>query len=348
MKYYQEERWRRELQVADLEKISTYTGRVDVTLGVLRDFVGYYADYVRACHELEVPYRVVDITGPDWIEAVRENPCEAYLVWPSSIHTAWKTLFDERLRIMVEELGKTVYPSYPALWLHESKRRVWYWLEVHGFPHPKTWVFYDADQALEFCRGVQLPVVFKSDLGAMASGVRIFRNRRGLLRHVSRVFKRGFVRRGAPLDRQWSHVLLQDYVAQATEWRMVRIGDSFFGYEKVQVGDFHSGTCQYRYERPPDRLLDLLKSITDRGGFSSMAVDILVAADGEPFVTELHTVFGIIRPFACKVGGEPGRMVRDAAEGAWRFEAGDFCRNHMCNLRVRDLLGQIGHSLPGA
>jgi hypothetical protein len=53
-----------------------------------------------------------------------------------------------------------------------------------------------------------------------------------------------------PRDRQWGSVLFQQYIPDAREWRMIRIGDSFFGYEKIKVGEFHSGSHKWSYSRP--------------------------------------------------------------------------------------------------
>ena len=45
------------------------------------------------------------------------------------------------------------------------------------------------------------------------------------------------------------------------------------------------------------------------------------------------------------VEGKAGRFEYDRAGQAWRFLEGNFCRNQLCNLRVRDLLQQLDVSL---
>ena len=60
---------------------------------------------------------------------------------------------------------------------------------------------------------------------------------------IYKAFRRGIVPRGHnPMDRQWGYVYLQEYLKDAEEWRMIRIGESYFGYRKEKVGDFHSGS----------------------------------------------------------------------------------------------------------
>jgi hypothetical protein len=220
---------------------------------------------------------------------------------------------------------------------------MFYWLEANGVPHPKTWVFYDLKQAIAFAEQAELPIVYKSDLGSGASGVRIFRDRTALMKHVKRCFKRGFTTyRRCPNDKEWGSILLQEYLPDAKEWRMIRIGDSYFGYEKLKVGDFHSGSHVILYSKPPSDLLDLVREVTDKGGFKSMDIDIFVTHEKRCLVSELQTVFGIGTPYEmCVVDGKPGRIILRPGVNSWEFEAGSFCQNHMCNLRVETLLSML-------
>jgi hypothetical protein len=251
-------------------------------------------------------------------------------------------MFDERLHVLVKVLGKTIFPTYDEIWVYESKRRMKYWLEAHGVPHPATWVFYNREEALAFVDEASLPIVYKSDLGSGASGVRIFRKRAPLRRHIKRCFTRGFTTyRRCRHDKEWGFVLLQEYVPGAREWRVVRIGDSYFGYEKVKKGEYHSGSLERRYGLLPVELLRFAKGVLDTECFKSMDLDVFETADGRYLVNELQTVFGMSRPEMCMVNGEAGRMLYQPESDAWTFEAGDFCRNHLCNLRVEVLLGML-------
>jgi len=341
---FQHELWDIHDQYADAEEVSTYPPKVDVTLGIVKEFAHAHRWYVGACRDLGVPYKLLDISGPDWVDVVRNSGCDAFLVRPSAHFTIWKQMYDERLRVMAQDLGKIIYPTYEELWIYESKRRMHYWLEANKVPHPRTWVFYDRRQALDFCRTVELPIVFKADLGAGASGVKIFRHRPALRRFVNRCFKKGMVRRDAdPCDRQWGCVLLQEYLADAAEWRMVRVGDSYFGYEKGKSGDFHSGSYIRIWRDPPERLLNFIRDVTRLGGFTSMALDIFEVGGRGYLVNELQAMFGASIDVQMRVGGKAGRYVCDDETGTWRFEEGDFSRNGCCNLRVEALLKTLGH-----
>lgn len=329
---------------ADIPVDAPNKSQYPYTIGIVKEFCNKHLPYVAACQEQGVSYRVVDISGPRWLEEVQQSGCDAFLVRPSGLTSIWKQMYDERLRVIAQDLGKTVFPSYDGTWLYESKRRMHYWLSAHGIPHPKTWIFYDLKQALRFVDQATLPIVYKSDFGAAASGVRVFRNRRALRRHVKRCFKRGYrAYTRCANDKEWGSVLLQEYLPDAREWRMVRLGDSYFGYEKLKKGDFHSGSHAWRYGRPPAQLLDLVRYVTDKGSFTSMAVDSFVTSDGRLLVNELQALFGVDDPSEpqCMVDGKAGRMTWDDETNSWQFQEGAFCDNSCCNLRVKTLLEHL-------
>lgn len=330
----------------------TGTGRYPCVLGIFKELWHQHWPFIAACRELGVSYKVLDIAGPDWLQIVENANCDAFLACPSVQLSVWRQMYEERLYVISKVLHKTIFPTFEELWLWESKRRMHYWLEANQVPHPKTWVFYDLSQALDFATNVELPIVYKSDLGSAASGVIIFRDRSRLLRHITMCFRHGFTTyRRAPQDKEWRYVLLQEYLSEAREWRMLRIGDSFFGYEKVKVGDFASGSHKWRCSRPSDELLGLLKEVTDKANFRSMDLDIFVTPESKYFVSEMQTFFGMSHPDEiCVIDGKAGRMSYVPETQGWRFEEGSFGENHLCNLRVQYLLDSlavrqsVGHS----
>ena len=345
---YDQQKWLAEDPYRDVEETSTYEGKVNCTLGIVKEFTRIHSFYIGACRELGVPYKVVDISGPDWLARVRDCACDAFLVRPSGQITVWKQMFDERLKVITDYLGKTIFPTYNEIWFYESKRRMQYWLEAHAIPHPKTWTFYDRHEALAFGDAIPLPIVYKADFGSGSKGVRIFRDRGQLTRWINRCFKKGIVKReGDRRDRQWGCMLFQEYIPNALEWRIIRIGESYMGYQKLKQGDFASGSHQFAYGSPPTALLNFVRDVTEKGGFNSMAVDVFVLPDDRFLVFELQTTFGLqVDEGLPMKDGRPGRFLYDTNTGTWRFDEGKFCRNMLCNLRVETLLKQLGVSLP--
>ena len=319
---------------------STYTSDCPYVFGIIKEFWHMHWPFIAACREMKVPYKILDISGPNWIDVIEKAGCDAFLVQPSVQLSIWKQMYDERLSLMAHQMKKILFPSFEELWIWESKRRMHYWMGINNIPHPKTWVFYSKQVALEFVDKIDLPIVFKSDMGSSATGVIIFRDRSKLKRHVAECFKKGFTTyRRAPNDKEWGSVIFQEFIQNAREWRMIRIGNSYFGYEKIKVGDFHSGSHQWRYGLPQSEILDFLKMVTDKGNFLSMDLDVLISEKGELLVNELQTLFGMGNPYEmCVVDDRPGRMTLNMETGKWEFEAGAFCQNFLCNQRVITLM----------
>lgn len=311
------------------------------TVGILRNRSQYHTHYVAACCEMGVPFRVIDIAASDWINVVKESKCGLFFAWPDASLTTWAGMFKDRCDVLEKELGYTVVPTSGERWMYEDKYRMRDWLHAHSIPHPQTWVFYYREEAEAFADTCDLPVVFKTPFGAAASGVRIIRTRKALKSVIRRAFTRGHVPSGHDRrDRQWGSILLQEYLYDVREWRMVRIGDSYFGHPKGRVGEFHSGSGRAEWDVPQKQHLDLLHRVTEAGSFRSMDVDVFELPDGRLVVNELQAVFGAsVSVDQLRVNGVPGRMVRNT-NGEWFFEAGDFARNACANERIRDALAR--------
>src|SRR5690606_28690351 len=168
-----------------------------------------------------------------------------------------------------------------------------YWLKSHGFKTPKTWVFYRLEEALDFLNGAEFPLVFKSNLGASASGVYIIHNRDEAIKKAKSFLNKGYKIKGEkriPLQR--GSLYIQEFLKNTKEWRMVRIGDSYFGHGKDMVGQFHSGSGKANWDMPPKEAFEILHEVTEKGNFTSMDVDIFEDREGNLYINELQTVFG--------------------------------------------------------
>lgn len=339
--------WHRREVELKLSAASEYASPIDATIGIIRDPMCVHQYYVYACREMKVAYRLYDIFSAGWYEdIVRDTLVDAFVIAPRIQNSAWRQMYDERLRIIVES-GKTIFPTYDELWMYESKRRMSYWLKHNGFDAPGTYIFYSYSEALEFARNAELPIVVKIDMGYGARGVRIFRTKARLVGYVKRCFnKRVRLHIGgySPVIEN-GYVLFQEYVDTPLECRLVRIGDSYFAHQKVRVGKFHSGSHKKSWIPPERRHLDLVKRVTDRGGFKSMNVDLLEGPDGRLLINELQALPGVRYPYLTVVNGRPGRYVYDAERDDWRFEVGDFCQNLLCNLRIQSVLADLGYTV---
>lgn len=318
---------------------SSYESQYPVLVGIFFDRSYTYAFNVAACRELGVRFKVVDLTANDWVERLRDSGCDGFLVTPPHLLRMLRGLYEERIRVVALDLGIPLCPTYPELYLWESKRRMRDWLIAHDVPHPATWVFLDCDEAMRFCRETSYPVVCKTDFGAASSGIIVVHNRRSAERLVTAAFSKGLLARSTdPRNRESGFVLFQEFVPHDYEWRVVRIGDDFMCRRKVRVGDFASGSGSIGWAEPLPKMLDFARAVTDKGGFTSMSVDMFENTTGRhdsPFlVNELQAIIGFRE---VDQTDDMGRW-RCGKSGEWTFEKGCFHRNALANLRVKMLL----------
>ena len=341
-RYYQRS-YERKNPYSDETKYGEYKGKSKYTIGIIKEFTNYHKNYIAACIDMDVSYKVIDMTGAQWVDNIKQSGCDVFLVWPSAFKMCLRHMYDERLKILTDELHKVIFPKYDELWLWESKRRMCDWLVAHSVPHPKTWVFYDIDEAKEFVDRAVFPLVYKPDFGDCARGIKILRTKKEAMKKIKSAFSFGI---SLPdcfrAERQWGNIVLQEYLSNVDEWRIIRIGESYFGYKKQKRGDFHSGSHGVIFADPPRELLSLSRRVTEMGGFKSMSLDIFEAPDGRFAVNELQAVFGWDPwEYQMVVNGKPGRYVYDVLKGHWNFEEGIFSENACCNLRVEYVLKML-------
>jgi hypothetical protein len=49
-------------------------------LGIIEEFDDNHLPYIDACIDTGIRYKILDISGPDWIQVVRGCGCDAFLV----------------------------------------------------------------------------------------------------------------------------------------------------------------------------------------------------------------------------------------------------------------------------
>jgi hypothetical protein len=329
-----------ELMGGPIPPRSDYASPYPFTVGIMTDTSYYFVHHVRACRELRAAYRLVDISPSNWIDLVQDSGCDAFLASPSTLLSSLRHMFDERLRVIVDDLKYLLCPSYPELWLWESKRRMRDWLVAHGIPHPRTNVFYNREEAMSFVDVADFPLVCKTDTSAAAAGVFVLRDSRAARRVAREAFGRGILpRRWDHRDRQRGSILFQAFVPHDHEWRIVRIGDDYLCRRKDRVGDFASGSGGIEWAKPTEEMLSFVEEVTTRGGFTSMGVDFFVASQGESrgkfLVNELQCLVGAIENETNR-NDHTGRWRR--INGSWEFEPGFFYQNACANLRVAHVL----------
>jgi len=313
-------------------------------------------------------YTSIDITRHDWLEQINDFRPDIILTKPSGLSSFFKNLYDERLAILSRNLGYFCFPTLEEVLIYENKRYLSYWLKAHGLPHPKTYVFYSKKEAIHFLDTIRISLVAKTNIGASGSGITLLNTHKQAKKYLEEIFsgngisrrsgpnleKGGLIMRGASYifhpgrikhkfrrykttgeDKQKGFLILQEYIKHDYEWRVVRMGDSFFAHKKVKEGDKASGTLVKEYGPPPADLLTFVEKITSRFGFYSQAID-LFESEGRYLINEMQCIFGQSDPYQMLIENKRGRYIFD--NNQWIFEEGDFNTNESYDLRLEAAL----------
>jgi len=326
--------------------------------------------WIDACNNFtdKLTFHIVDLTKNDWIDNLLNLPeVDCLLAKPGGLTATFKQLYDERVNILSKELGYKIFPTLDEILIYENKRYFSYWLKAHGLPHPATNVFYNKVEAEDFLDTTSFPVVAKINIGASGSGVKILKSKTDAQSYIHNAFQNGISSQSGPrmdkgrlfrrawrklthpselksrilvyksiaADLQKGFVIFQEYVSHDFEWRVVRIGESFFAHKKIVKNEKASGLLLKGYETPPLGLLTFVKEITDRFHFYSQAVDIFESPGGY-LINEMQCIFGQSDPYQMLIDGKPGRYIYK--NDMWEFEEGMFNTNKSYDLRIESIL----------
>jgi glutathione synthase/RimK-type ligase-like ATP-grasp enzyme len=311
-----------------------------VVVGIIKERWFNHRFYIMACKELKISYKVIDLFSQKWLECIEESNLDFLVVRPSVQYTPWKDMFDNRVRLIESLNGIKIFPNTESLWIWESKLRTIEWLKVNKIPHAKTEIFYDLNELKRFSNNCSFPLVYKSSIGSGSSGVKLIYNKRQLKKISNRVFNRGIrTYRKNKLDKEHGFIILQEYLNDVKEWRIIRIGEYYFGYEKLKDGQFHSGSQNFGYGIPPKKCLNLVKKITDVHNFKYVDIDVFITKEGSFLVNEIQPYFGQKDDRELlQIEEESGRLTYNENTKNWDFEKGDFCKNNLCNLRILEMI----------
>lgn len=338
----------------------------DLKIGILRNEDPNSGDrWSTACTKKGLAYEVIDMTDSDWLGKIKNGKYHFILLRPPGNNEKYKKIYDERIYIISKILKYWIFPFYEECYIYENKKLLSDFLKARDLPHPTTRVFYNKKEAIDFLSSAGFPLVAKTSIGASGSGVTIINNRKKSIHYVNKAFSFwGIRRRSGPnpaigTPAKWfgkaikspaffikrikkyhtiysqsekDYVLFQEFIPHDFEWRMVKIGESYFGHRKVKYKNKASGSKSIDYTCPPETLLDFTRNLCDSLNFNCMAIDIFEDGKGGYLINELQTIFGHVQDYILEVNGKPGRFLYE--NNRWIFEAGDFNTNESYDLRL--------------
>jgi glutathione synthase/RimK-type ligase-like ATP-grasp enzyme len=159
-----------------------------VTVGVHSQDEGFSARWIEFLERSGASVKRLNLLGPDPLDQVRG--CDG-VMWHWE-HYPYDRRFAARpiLLVVEKELGIPVFPDFRTAWHFDDKIAQAYLFSALEIPSPKTWVFWDRDQAEQWTRTAAYPVVAKLATGAGSTNVRLLRNQDQARAHIRAMFSR--------------------------------------------------------------------------------------------------------------------------------------------------------------
>jgi len=285
----------------------------------------------------------VDASSPKWASILQEkgyqikwvdvrNPlilsnlkgCVGFM-WRWAQFEGMGAIARRLLPIIENTLGLVVYPNQQTCWHYDDKIAQAYLFEANNIPAPKTWVWFDRDEALEWIKGATYPMVIKLATGAGSKNVRLVENYAEAQNWVNRLFEyrlvtlserhylplsylkrirlaASIIKHGHPimvpyngLEAQGGYVLFQDFLpGNDFDTRITVIGNRAFGFRRFnRDNDFRAsggGKLDYDVTKIDHRFIRLAFQTAQKIGAQSCAIDGL-SDKGQPVVGEISYTY---------------------------------------------------------
>ena len=311
-------------------------------------------------------------TESNWEYGLKKENPDLIIARPHGSLESKVKKFKEVVYKVSERFNIPVYPDLKSLAVYENKIELATQLKSHNIPHPQTFWYNDFSNAESAISNLSFPLVAKSNSGAAGSGVILLKNLTEGKNLLRRVFKEdGFPKRVGPnikqggllkrffnvatkpgkaieklnyytrsfKEKQKGLILFQEFISHEFEWRVVRIGNSFFAHKKMLKNGMASGSKEKGYDNPPLSVLNFVREVSDVLNIKSAAYDLFEIENEKFLVNEIQTYFGQSDPYQMLIDGKPARYYLNGNN--WEVHFGDYASNKCYDLRFNDALSLI-------
>jgi len=285
--------------------------------------------------------RQVDVFRADILSQLRG--CDGFM-WRHAHIPLHRQVARRLLPVIEKELGIAVYPDQNTCWHYDDKITQYYLLTAANIPAPRTWVWFDYEQAMHWIESATFPLVIKLWSGSASTNVRMVHDHEQAVQWIRKLFTHGVadmnelsgkgtaefiarlrraarvILRGAGVGRPWelhrNYLLAQEFInGNDFDTRVVIIGNRAFAKRRFnRPGDFRASGCRNIDCNPARidmRAVRLAFRTAQRLGAQSLALDIL--RRGEEFlVVEISYTYPSYAQYEC-----PGHWELKDDEVVW-------------------------------
>jgi glutathione synthase/RimK-type ligase-like ATP-grasp enzyme len=151
---------------------------------------GTFSDrWIEYCERNDINWKKVDCYRNDIISQISD--CDI-IMWHFHQSNPKDILFAKQLLNALQITGKKIFPDFRTSWHFDDKLSQKYLLEAIGAPMPKSWIFFDKQEALKWVENTDFPKVLKLRGGAGSQNVSLVETRNKCKRLINKAFTRGF------------------------------------------------------------------------------------------------------------------------------------------------------------
>jgi RimK family alpha-L-glutamate ligase len=240
---------------------------------------------------------LLDFKKIDWFEQVKKTKPQL-IIW-----RAWHRPDDRddaRIKIqLIEKLLKiSIFPNWDMYSSYDNKIMQHTLLKEFGFPIPKTWIFRDKRDAIDFSKTAKFPLVSKCSEGACGDNVNLIEDKEMLRDHIEKAFSEEGIKTYFPWIRQRGYVYFQEYIKSDKDLRIIVIGDkvelAFWRENKNSWKHNIAGGGNINPENIPEEAKKIALELTKKLNFHWCALDIILK-ENSPLILEFSSIFGFSR-----------------------------------------------------
>lgn len=241
--------------------------------------------------------------------------------------------------VIENDLGIKCFPDSKTSWHFDDKIKQYYLMKVHHFPMTESWIFWDKNKALAWCKSAKYPVVFKLKGGAGSQNVVLVKDSLKAQKLIHEMFGSGFKKiglfrsgstlfadfklgknlmrlgwlikkrfEGRPIETFYTphknYALFQKYLPENDfDTRVTVIGKRAFAFRRFnREHDFRSsgsGHIDADYTKIDLNHVKIAFDISTKMGFQSMAYDFLYNEHHESEFCEISYSFVDMAIYNC-------------------------------------------------
>lgn len=284
----------------------------------------YYPKYERFLKKNNIKFEYYDIYAYDWLE--KANLYDV-IIWRTDGNPMTQETALNKIYVLDKIMNKICFPSFHEVWTYEEKINAHYLYSYYNLPQIPTFVSHSKEDALDFIKKTEYPIISKIVTGASSKGVKKINTYKDALTLVNQAFSSKGIKTFFPYIRQKNYVYFQQFIRGAEfDLRVMVIGNKLLGYYRLpNEGDYRaSGAGNYVKKEIPVEALDLAFKTKALFNTTFLATDMLYSKDtNEYLIIESSLFIGVDTPEQLVINNVPGYYER-LSDGNYIFKEGRF------------------------